>query len=115
VIPISRVLAGHLREWHKTVGDGRIARAINRHGTINGSLTEHNINVIVAKYGAMIGIPELTAHDMRRTFARLGYDAGVRVEQISKLLGHSDVKTTMVYLGIDLDLESTVSDFIPLS
>jgi integrase/recombinase XerD len=60
-------------------------------------------------------LPELDAHDLRRTFARLGYDAGVPVEQISKLLGHADVKTTMLYLGIDIDIESTVSDFIPIS
>jgi integrase len=115
VVPISPTLARHLREWHKIVGDGMVARAVNKSGVINGSLSDHAINDIVAKYGEAIGIPELTAHDLRRTFARLGYDAGVRVEQISKLLGHADVKTTMIYLGIDLDLESTVSDFIPLS
>jgi integrase len=115
VIPISRVLAGHLREWHKTVGDGRVARAINRHGTVNGSLTEHNINVIVAKYGGMIGIPELTAHDMRRSYAMIGYTSGVPIEQISLLLGHADVKTTMIYLNIKLDVDNTISDYIPLS
>jgi len=114
-IPISAKLAKHLRDWHKLAGDGYVVRAINKAGTINGSLSAIGIHNIVRTYGAMIDIPELDSHDLRRTYARLGYNAGVPVEQISKLLGHADVKTTMLYLGIDIDIESTVSDFIPLS
>lgn len=114
-IPISATLARHLREWQKLAGDGYIARAINKSGVINGSLSAIGIHNIVRQYGTMIGISELDSHDLRRTYARLGYNAGVPVEQISKLLGHADVKTTMLYLGIDIDIESTVSDFIPLA
>jgi len=114
-IPISPKLAKHLRDWHKLAGDGYIARAINKSGTINGSLSAIGIHNIVRAYGAMIGAPALDSHDLRRTYARLGYNAGVPVEQISKLLGHADVKTTMLYLGIEIDIESTVSDFIPLA
>jgi len=29
------------------------------------------------------------------------------------LLGHASIETTMRYLNLDLDLETTVSDFIP--
>lgn len=115
VIPIQPLLEERLHQWHKEVGDGYIARAVNKAGTINGSLSDNSVNDIVKKYGAAIGVPELEAHDLRRTFARLGYDAGVPVEQISKLLGHESIQTTMTYLGIDIDIESTVSDFIPLS
>jgi site-specific recombinase XerD len=114
-IPISEKLAGYIRRWYTLTGDGYITRAINKAGTINGSLSPIGVHNIVRQYGAMIGLLELDAHDLRRTFARLGYDAGVPVEQISKLLGHADVKTTMLYLGIDIDIESTVSDFIPIS
>jgi len=114
-IPISAKLAKHLRDWHRLAGDGYVVRAINKSGTINGSLSAIGIHNIVRQYGAMIGVPALDSHDLRRTYARLGYNAGVPVEQISKLLGHSDVETTMLYLGIDIDIESTVSDFIPLS
>jgi integrase len=114
-IPISTKLAHHLREWHKLAGDGYIARAINKAGTINGSLSSIGIHNIVRAYGAQIGIPELDSHDLRRTYARIGYDSGIQVEQISILLGHADVKTTMLYLRIDIDLSQTVSDFIPLA
>jgi site-specific recombinase XerD len=114
VIPIQPLLEQRIREWQKEAGAGFIARAVNKSGTINGSLSDHAVNDIVKKYGAMIGLPELEAHDCRRTFAQLGYYAGVPVEQISMVLGHESIETTMDYLGLDINIDSTVSDFIPL-
>jgi integrase len=113
IVPIQPLLEKRLIEWHKETGDGFIARAVNKAGTINGSLSDHAVNDIVKKYGAMLGL-ELEAHDCRRTFSRLGYDAGVGIEQISVVLGHESIETTMEYLGLDIDIESTISDFIPL-
>jgi integrase len=69
---------------------------------------------LVRKYGGYIGIGDLASHDLRRTYAQLGHEAGVPITQISKLLGHNSIKTTQKYLNLDLDLEQTVSDFIPL-
>lgn len=43
-------------------------------------------------------------HDLRRTLAKLMRKAGTPLEQISLTLGHSDLKTTAKYLGIDLEL-----------
>ena len=62
----------------------------------------------------MIGLLELAPHDLRRTSAQLGYEADVPITQISVLLGHSSVATTQKYLNLALDVETTVSDFIPL-
>jgi len=114
-IPISPRLAYHLRQWQKETGGGNVARSVNKSDKLGASLSAIGIHNIVRKAGARIELPELDSHDLRRTYARLGYDAGVPVEQISKLLGHADVRTTMLYLGIDIDIESSVSDFIPLS
>jgi integrase len=61
-----------------------------------------------------MGRPNLEPHDLRRTFAQLGYEAGVSITQISTLLGHATVETTQRYLNLELDLEMTASDFIPL-
>ena len=63
----------------------------------------------------MIGKPELAPHDMRRTFAQLGYEAGIPLTQLQTLLGHESIATTQKYLDLNLDIETTVSDFIPLS
>ena len=35
------------------------------------------------------------------------------IEQVSKLLGHTSFETTQDYLNIELDLEMTISDFVP--
>ena len=51
-----------------------------------------------AKIGRKIG-----NHKLRRTCARMWYRAGVPVATISSLLGHSDTKTTLKYLGLVLD------------
>jgi len=37
----------------------------------------------------------------------------VPIEQISILLGHANIKTTQEHLNIELDLEVTISDFVP--
>jgi integrase len=42
-------------------------------------------------------------HTLRRTCARMWYRAGVPLSTISSLLGHSDEKTTVKYLGLSLD------------
>lgn len=69
----------------------------------------------INKYGCKIGVPQLAPHDLRRTYAQLGYEAGVPITQISTLLGHANIATTQKYLDLSLDLETTASDFIPLS
>ena len=42
-------------------------------------------------------------HDLRRTFGRRLYHAGVDIETISKFLGHESTVETLKYLGINLD------------
>jgi integrase len=114
-IPISAKLAKHLKEWHRITGDGLVVRAINKSNVINGSLSEIGIHNIVRQYGALIDIPALDAHDLRRTYAMLGLNAGVPITQISALLGHSKISVTQQYLNMEIDLDSTISDYIPLS
>ena len=113
-IPISHTLAVRLAEWRTETGGGRIARSLGRSQELGESLSTVGIFEIVRKHGEMIELPTLAPHDLRRSFAQAGYEAGVPVTQISKLLGHSSIATTQRYLNLDLDLEKTVSDFIPL-
>jgi integrase len=115
VIPISEKLGNHLREWKTVTGGGCIARSLGMSKQLGERMSAVAIFQLVNKYGARIGIPELAPHDLRRTYAQLGYEAGVPITQISTLLGHSSVNTTQKYLDLSLDIESTASDFIPLA
>jgi len=117
VIPISKILADNLQAWKQATGGGMVARSMTRKSKtqLGKSISAVAIFQLVSKYGAKIGKPSLAPHDCRRTYAQLGYNAGVPITQISVLLGHSSVATTQKYLNLNLDLEITASDFIPLA
>jgi integrase len=115
VIPISQKLGDRIREWKAIAGGGYVARSLSRGGKLGESLSGVAIFQLVNKYGARIELPQLAPHDLRRTFAQLGFENGVPLPQLSTLLGHANVATTQRYLNLSLDLESTASDFIPLS
>ena len=57
---------------------------------------------VLKDLSARIGI-EMSNHDLRRTCGRMMYRAGVRIEQIARIFGHADTRTTMHYLGLDRD------------
>lgn len=44
-----------------------------------------------------------THHTLRRTCGRMMLRADGKLEEIAAVLGHSDSKTTMLYLGLDLE------------
>ncbi len=115
VIPISSLLAERLREWGDQVGGGLVARSLGMKKELGKSMSAVAVFQLVRKYGKMIDVPELSPHDLRRTYAHLGYDAGVPITQIKELLGHASVATTQKYLDLSLDLDNTASDFVPLS
>ncbi len=53
--------------------------------------------------------PELTFHSLRHTFASWLLQKGVPILNVSKLLGHSDVKTTQIYAHVsNNELRSSV-------
>ena len=114
VVPISDRLANALDEWAAVVGGaGRVVRSLGRAKELGQQMSTTAIYDVVQKRGAMTGKPGLQPHDLRRSYAQLGYEAGVPITQISTLLGHADLSTTQRYLNLELDLETTISDFIP--
>lgn len=56
----------------------------------------------VKRIGREIGCPWLTVHDLRRTFATLLVEHGLRKDAVQGILGHTDIRTTeMHYLKTD--------------
>lgn len=69
-----------------------------------GAISSQGIWYLVKKYADLLGV-EIRPHDLRRTFAKLLRNAGVELEQIQLMLGHSKLETTEKYLGGRLELE----------
>lgn len=58
-------------------------------------------NRILKEVGQRCGIPKkLTCHVARHTFATVSITLGIPIEVVSKLLGHTNLKTTQVYAKI---------------
>jgi len=71
-----------------------------------GRLSVRAIQYILESYPIMVDGKLVTAnpHDLRRTYARRLYVAGVDLVAIQQNLGHADVKTTLGYIGtLDAD------------
>lgn len=93
-----------------------LLRSFNLDGTISTtaplSLSCSSVRKIVRRYGALIGIPDLAPHDLRRTHARLAREAGAPLEVIQHSLGHASVTTTERYTRTGL--EANAGDWIKL-
>jgi integrase len=50
-----------------------------------------------------LGLPRITIHDLRRTFATLAGQHGISREQVQKILGHETAAVTQVYYRVDME------------
>lgn len=114
IVPISDSLANKLADWQRITGGGLVARSVLKGDRLGDSLSAIGVFHIVRHAGEAIDKGDLAPHDLRRTYAQIGLDSGVSIVQISKLLGHSSVATTQRYLNLEIDMDVTVSDFVPV-
>lgn len=116
-VPIKAELAQAIETWSLTIGErtGFILRTVGRDRQVKDSMTGQALYYMLEKRGEIAGIPELRPHSLRRTFAQLARTAGVPLEELSVLLGHEDLKTTMIYLNVKVETSEgmTASDYIP--
>lgn len=61
---------------------------------------EHNVNRNLKKIGEMVGLHiPLTTYMARHSWASIMRDMGNDITVVGKGLGHSDIKTTQIYLS----------------
>lgn len=78
---------------------GNSPTGLNQSGGL--ALTTRGLQKILASYPVEIeGAPTpVKAHDLRRTYARRQFEAGMALEALRQNLGHDDLRTTLGYIG----------------
>ncbi len=96
--------------WLKATGitEGPIVRSFYKGGDSlrPGGISRRTVQLVVSNYPIVIDgkLRTIKPHDLRRTYARRLYDAGVDLVAIQQNLGHADLKTTLGYIGnLDAD------------
>lgn len=67
----------------------------------NTRLTKEGIELIVRNIGKRAGVENVHPHRFRRTLATDLVRKGVPIQDVAQILGHSDLRTTQVYVSLD--------------
>ncbi len=94
-VPVNAQALAALRAWLDMRPAGGTAVFIGKGGE---RLQERGVQRFVAELGQQAGIEELTPHRLRHTFAKSLLDAGVKISEVAKLMGHGRLDTTMRYV-----------------
>jgi len=88
-IPLHPMLVPALHSWQgQRPGSFVLA---TRNGT---AMAHQHVWKIVKRVGERIGVVGLSPHSLRRTFGSAAINEGIRLEVVSKLLGHSNTAIT---------------------
>lgn len=95
-VPLNADARRVLEEWLKE-------RRENKHsflftGQRGDPLSGTAISAVVKKYAKLAGLKNVTAHNLRHTFARMMIDRSIPLPDVQALLGHADISTTAIYL-----------------
>jgi len=115
-VPIPSWSKQAIDEWTNKAGitGGNLFRSVNKGDNLSGdSMTSQAIQDVVKASSKACGL-DISAHDLRRTFAKLSRKGGGDLKQIQLTLGHATVTTTERYLGESQDLTNAPCDVIGL-
>lgn len=101
IIPLSHTLAIILKEYIN-------ARKVREDdylicNAFGGQMIQNGFTHEIFKYNRRHGVTKTSVHLFRHTFARMYLQAGGNVVYLSKILGHRDITTTMVYVNLFVD------------
>ena len=60
-------------------------------------LSRSSVESMLRRIGKKVGIKKVHPHRLRRTAATLALKRGMKITDVQKFLGHSDIKTTTIY------------------
>ena len=86
----------HIRDYLNTRLDNNPALFVTLDAPHN-RLEISGIEIRMRKLGRKLGLNKIHPHKFRRTMATRAIDKGMPIEQVQKILGHSQIDTTMQY------------------
>lgn len=86
----------HLQEYLRTRIDKNPALFVTLDAPYD-RLKISGVEIRMRNLGRMVGLTRIHPHKFRRTMATRAIDKGMPIEQVQKLLGHSQIDTTMQY------------------
>jgi integrase len=101
LIPISDILAEKLHKFTKNMGANEKVF----------KLTGPSITMKIKQFAKKAGLKVFHAHSMRHKFATDLLERGANIKVVQELLGHENLNTTEIYLGL---MPSSKSDAIKL-
>jgi site-specific recombinase XerD len=102
----------YLKEFHAETPNSEAYLFYSRNTGVTGKMSQMAVNKQLKKYAASAHtlcdeVPiKLHAHQIRHAKASHWLEDGMNIVQISFLLGHSNIQTTMVYLDITTEQEA---------
>ena len=94
VVPLNKEARKALQEWleyRPTVNSQAVFTT-----QFGSALQPRGVQLMLKEFGRRAKV-EVTPHQLRHTFAKNLIDHGVSLEKVARLLGHSNLNTTMVY------------------
>ena len=93
-IPLNKACRHALTDWFAQRPEASSYLLIGKRG---GRLKARGVERVIEGLGKQSGV-EVTPHVLRHTFAKNLVDAGVTLEKVAMLLGHSNLNTTRIYI-----------------
>jgi site-specific recombinase XerD len=94
IIPINDSCRKAIKAWYSVRPTDLTSRVFT---TQRGPATTRAIQSVLESIGEAAHVENLTPHVARHTFAKNLVNAGVSLEKVAMLMGHSSLDTTMVY------------------
>jgi integrase len=114
-LPLSQITVDAFERWRELQvpvnGRHPVLTRIIKGGTITRTrLDDHSIVAILHKAAQRAGLPKITPDELRFASARVAYEAGMPLEVIQQMLGHTSFTTTAKYLRIEAGHSMEIDD-----
>ena len=90
----------HLKEYIETRNDGNKALFVTLDAPYN-RLKISGVEIRLRNLGRKLNLERIHPHKFRRSMATRAIDKGMPIEQVQKILGHSQIDTTMQYAMVN--------------